>query len=139
MEAPPKKKYRLSHRKSADGNGKVKCIQLITKLHLFFVLDRDVLVLKSVTSALECLELEAYSEELSESQRLKHEKVDNELQQMNDLIDRLVKQSGAQVVYTGESCTAIQLSQSLASTTADGNFFSYCYRPNSGFVLLTII
>lgn len=81
--------------------------------------DRDVLVLKSITACAEdTLQLDVWPEELDSVQQAVHDKIDKELQEMNSRIDLLVKQSGAQILYQGEACSAYQIGEppSLAYT-----------------------
>ncbi|KAF2881666.1 hypothetical protein ILUMI_24523 [Ignelater luminosus] len=91
VDMPPKKKYRLSHRKSSDGN------------------DRDVIVLKSVNPTEESLRLETWTEELSEVQLAAHAKVNQELKELNNKIELLTKQVSAEIIYQSENCTALEL------------------------------
>lgn len=74
------------------------------------------------------LSLDAYSEELSEAQKLRQQKIDEELQKMNNIIDQLVKQTGAQILYQGEICTSLQMAEALPLPKGNTNqhvFFIY--------------
>lgn len=124
VEMPPKKKYRLSHRKSSDGNG--KCHKYFPVFFITFsaFLDRDVLVLKTIRHGEETLSLEAFPEDLSPVQLALHEKIDKELQEMNSRIDQIMKQTGAQILYQGEACTMLQVGEP-PSLTYTGNFLTF--------------
>lgn len=106
---PPKKKYRLSHRKSSDGNGKKTFHLFAHVLKTNLILDRDVIVLKSVNPTDESLRLETWAEELSEAQLAAHAKVNQELKELNNKIDLLTKQVNAEIIYQSENCTALEL------------------------------
>lgn len=82
------------------------------------------LVLKSITYTEDSLSLDAYSEELSEAQKLRQQKIDEELQKMNNIIDQMVKQTGVQVLYQGELCNALQMTETLPLVTGTKNKLS---------------
>lgn len=89
-----------------------------------FDLDRDVLVLKTITDGEETLKLESWAEELSPAQRKMHEKLDNDLKEMNSRIEQLVKKTGAQVLYQTDTCSVYQVSEP-PSLTYTGEFGAY--------------
>ncbi|KAF5281538.1 hypothetical protein FQA39_LY05073 [Lamprigera yunnana] len=104
-EMPPKKKYRLSHRKSSDGN------------------DRDVIVLKSVDMddefTDELFKLDVWpEEELQPIQSELHNKVHAELQEITKRIESLTKQNNAEVVYQGEACSIYTLEMNVMSSSS---------------------
>lgn len=61
--------------------------------------------------------MEAYTDGLNEAQKLRQQKVDDELQRMNNIIDKLMKQTGVQILYQGELCTALQITEALPIAT----------------------
>lgn len=79
--------------------------------------------MKSITYTEDSLSLDAYSEELSEAQKLRQQKIDEELQKMNNIIDQMVKQTGVQVLYQGELCNALQMTEALPLVTGTKNKF----------------
>lgn len=86
------------------------------------------LVLKSVNSTECALNLEVFSDELSEAQKLRKQKADDELKKVTSVIDQLVKQAGCQVVYQGELCTAYQISEPLPVAAGIVLFFLiFCF------------
>ncbi|XP_025832720.1 uncharacterized protein LOC108740812 isoform X3 [Agrilus planipennis] len=88
-EMPPKKKYRLSYRKSSA--------------------DRDVIVLKTVRYGEETLQLDAWPEELTSAQLELHNRTQKEINDMSMHLDQITKQLGAEVIYQGEQTTVFQL------------------------------
>ncbi|XP_044750190.1 uncharacterized protein LOC123310673 [Coccinella septempunctata] len=103
MESPtPKKKYKLSHRKSSDGN------------------DRDVIVLKSISnsnyvSKENTLELECFVEELSEVQKKRQKEVESEEKELQAKLDELLKSRKAEVVYTGGISSAVEVNELISN------------------------
>ncbi|KAK5645646.1 hypothetical protein RI129_004110 [Pyrocoelia pectoralis] len=100
-EMPPKKKYRLSHRKSSDGN------------------DRDVIVLKSISTDDtndEPFVMECEEDELSSVQVEWHNKVQNELDELSKKLDNFSKQSNTEIVHQGEACSIYQIEDISSST-----------------------
>ncbi|XP_031342843.1 uncharacterized protein LOC116170521 isoform X2 [Photinus pyralis] len=100
-EMPPKKKYRLSHRKSSDGN------------------DRDVIVLKSIGSddaSDEPFLMECEEDELSSVQVEWHKKVENELDELSKKLDTFTKHDNTEILHQGEACSIYQI-ENITSTT----------------------
>ncbi|XP_045469965.1 uncharacterized protein LOC123677474 isoform X2 [Harmonia axyridis] len=99
---PPKKKYKLSHRKSSDGN------------------DRDVIVLKSISNSNyvpneNTLELECFVEELSDVQKEMQKKAELEERELQAKLDELIKSKKAEVVYQGEMSSAIEVNELISA------------------------
>lgn len=92
----------------------------------FFCLDRDVLVLKTITDGEQTLLLEAWPEDLSPAQKARQEKMDLELKNMNSRIDHIVQQTGAHVIYQGDYCKAIQIGEQHPSLTFTGECCIVC-------------
>lgn len=64
-----------------------------------------------------CLNLEVIADGLSEAQKMRQQKVDDELQKMNNIIDKLIKQTGVQVLYQGELCSALEITEALPAAS----------------------
>ncbi|XP_074038344.1 relative of woc isoform X2 [Leptinotarsa decemlineata] len=99
---PPKKKYKLSHRKSSDGN------------------DRDVIVLKSITNrnAENTLELECFVEQLEEVQKNRIQKMKDEEKELQAKLDSLVSQANAKVIHKGDLASIIEVTEQVQSAIA---------------------
>ncbi|XP_030752468.1 uncharacterized protein LOC115879678 isoform X2 [Sitophilus oryzae] len=102
--SPPRKKYKLSHRKSSDGN------------------DREVLVLKSITPNItnhnveNNLELECWVEELEPCQKERNKKLEEEYKAIQEKLDELVKACKGEVVHKGDLTTVIEVSENVQKT-----------------------
>ncbi|KAJ3653324.1 hypothetical protein Zmor_012581 [Zophobas morio] len=90
---PPKKKYKLSHRKSSDGN------------------DRDVIVLKTVDEA--PFELEVVVEELAPCQLSRNEQLQKETKEVDAKIEQLLSTPNTEVVYNGLFTTAVEVTEQI--------------------------
>ncbi|CAH0557209.1 unnamed protein product [Brassicogethes aeneus] len=93
---PPKKKYKISHRKSSDG-------------------DREVLVFKSITNhnVENTLDLECWPEELSPEQLHRNTNMNFEEQEMAKHLENLIKNLNADIIYKGEYTTAVSVSEPI--------------------------
>ncbi|GJQ70106.1 hypothetical protein Trydic_g22577 [Trypoxylus dichotomus] len=85
VDVAPKRKYRLSHRKSSDGN------------------DRDVLVLKNIGWKEETLKLEVWTEDLSPAQLEIRNKSRSEIEDINTRLDKLLKETTSEVIFEGDN------------------------------------
>ncbi|CAG9864310.1 unnamed protein product [Phyllotreta striolata] len=96
---PPKKKYKLSHRKSSDGN------------------DRDVIVLKTITNrdAENTLELDCWVEPLDEIQQHRIDTYRNEEKELEEKLEKLIDECNGTVVHKGDSNTIIEVDEELDS------------------------
>ncbi|XP_050306682.1 uncharacterized protein LOC126743575 [Anthonomus grandis grandis] len=101
----PKKKYKLTHRKSSDGN------------------DREVLVLKSIKtpnitnhSVENNLELECWVEELEPCQKERNQKLQDEEKELQNKLDELIKSCKGEVIFKGELTTIIEVSEHVHKT-----------------------
>lgn len=70
-----------------------------------------------ITASEGCLNLEVFTDELSETQKKRQQSVDDELQKMNKIIDKLIKQTGVQVLYQGELCTALEITEAIPAAS----------------------
>ncbi|CAG9771175.1 unnamed protein product [Ceutorhynchus assimilis] len=114
--APPKKKYKLTHRKSSDGN------------------DREVLVLKTIQPPPEPtpseeppivisgiinhdiennLELECWVEELEQCQKDLHNKLAEEEKTLATKLEELVEGCKGEVIYKGELTSIIEVGEEV--------------------------
>ncbi|XP_017774857.1 PREDICTED: uncharacterized protein LOC108561434 isoform X1 [Nicrophorus vespilloides] len=93
-----KKTYKVSQRKSSDGN------------------ERDILVFKSLNSG-STLNLECWTEELSAAQLEMRSRRQREYLEMSDKIESLIKKTGAEIIYEGFSFTAFEI-ESAPTTCA---------------------
>ncbi|KAK9888601.1 hypothetical protein WA026_000836 [Henosepilachna vigintioctopunctata] len=117
IEPPPKKKYKLSHRKSSDGN------------------DRDVIVLKSISNSNyvpkeNTLELECFVEELTDCQIEMRKKIELEEKELQAKLDELMKGKHAEVVYKGEFSSAIEVNELISNSKK--SFFKPNQLPQLG-------
>ncbi|EFA04153.1 uncharacterized protein row [Tribolium castaneum] len=90
---PPKKKYKLSHRKSSDGN------------------DRDVIVLKPVDESV--FDLEVVVEDLAPSQKSRLELLQKETNEVETTIQQLLTAPNTEVVYNGVYTTAVEITEQI--------------------------
>lgn len=120
--SPPKKKYKLSHRKSSDGNGTTKVTPPNTLINSESLLDREVLVLKSITPNItnhdveNNLELECWVEELEPCQKERNQKLEDENKALQEKLDELIKGCDGEVVYTGDLTTVIEVAEHVQKT-----------------------
>ncbi|XP_060518575.1 uncharacterized protein LOC132697252 [Cylas formicarius] len=115
--SPPRKKYKLTHRKSSDGN------------------DREVLVLKSISSPAppvaevsqpppmklnhegeNNLELECWPEDLEPCQKQRNEAIQNEQRELDAKLDELIKSCKGEVIYKGNLTTLIEVGEQIQKT-----------------------
>ncbi|KAH1023940.1 uncharacterized protein LOC109543643 isoform X2 [Dendroctonus ponderosae] len=119
---PPKKKYKLSHRKSSDGNGTPKATPPNTLINCESLLDREVLVLKSITPSItnhdveNNLELECWVEELEPCQKERNQKLEEENKALQEKLDELIKGCDGEVIYTGDLTTVIEVAEHVQKT-----------------------
>ncbi|XP_076270837.1 uncharacterized protein LOC143202853 isoform X2 [Rhynchophorus ferrugineus] len=101
---PPKKKYKLTHRKSSDGN------------------DREVLVLKSITPNItnhnveNNLDLECWVEELEPCQLERNKKLKEEETALQTKLDELIRECKGEVVEKGDLTTIVEVSEHVQKT-----------------------
>ncbi|XP_019877466.2 uncharacterized protein LOC109605340 isoform X2 [Aethina tumida] len=94
--SPPKKKYKLTHRKSSDG-------------------DREVLVFKSITNhnVENTLDLECWVEPLSEAQLARNKKINEEATEIENKLTSLLSNVNSELIYKGEYTTALGLTEQI--------------------------
>ncbi|XP_044267010.1 uncharacterized protein LOC123012884 [Tribolium madens] len=90
---PPKKKYKLSHRKSSDGN------------------DRDVIVLKPIDESV--FDLEVVVEDLAPSQKSHLELLQKEANEVETKIQQLLTTPNTEVIYNGVFTTAVEITEQI--------------------------
>lgn len=101
-EMPPKKKYRLSHRKSSD--------------------DRDVIVLKSISAEDEPLKLDVWPEdELEPVQNELHNKVHAELEEVTKKIEQIARQANTEIIYQGQGCSIYEIDLNVVSSSSSSS------------------
>ncbi|XP_066251450.1 uncharacterized protein row isoform X3 [Euwallacea similis] len=105
VAAAPKKKYKLTHRKSADGN------------------DREVLVLKTIPTpnitnhnVENNLELECWVEELEPCQKERNQRLQDEQKAVQDKLDELLKECKGEIVFKGDLTTVIEVEEHVQKT-----------------------
>ncbi|CAH1368360.1 unnamed protein product [Tenebrio molitor] len=112
---PPKKKYKLSHRKSSDGN------------------DRDVIVLKTVEES--PFDLEVVVEDLSPCQKSHRDLLKKEHQEVDTKIGQLLSTPNTEVVYNGVFTTAVEITEQIQSilgaATATSSQFTIANQANA--------
>ncbi|XP_056629801.1 uncharacterized protein LOC130440571 [Diorhabda sublineata] len=102
---PPKKKYKLSHRKSSDGNTIKPAV------------DREAVVLKTITNrdAENTLELDCWIEPLEEIQINRSKKLQEEEKEIQAKLDSLISQCDAKVIHKGELSTIVEVAEQVQS------------------------
>ncbi|XP_022904373.2 uncharacterized protein [Onthophagus taurus] len=89
IDPTPKKKYKLSHRKSAD--------------------DRDVIVLKTISYEDDSLMLDSWTDDLSPAQIAMKNATKKEIDEINSRLEFLLKETSSQVIHTGDNIALYEL------------------------------
>lgn len=79
------------------------------------ILERDVLVLKTITNrnAENTLELDYWEEQLEEVQKARIKKYQNEEKELQAKLEALVKQNNAKVIHKGDLNTIIEVTEAI--------------------------
>lgn len=104
---PPKKKYKVTHRKSSDGN------------------DRDVLVLRTINWGEQTLNLDAWVEDLSPAQMEMRKKQQQEYDDMTAKLTKYLADNTCEIVYESDFCTAYEVDQQQSAS------FVYTQQPQA--------
>lgn len=81
--------------------------------------------MRTVDSSEDLLELEVFPDELSAAQLSAKAKLDNELQELNSRIDSLCQQPNVEVLYQGETCSAIEIDGSVLPVPGGKIYFIF--------------
>lgn len=84
---------------------------------MFISVDREVLVLKSITNrnAENTLELDCWVEPLEECQAARIKKIQDEEKEIQSKLDSLVSKGNAKVIHKGDLSTIIEISEYVQS------------------------
>uniref|UniRef100_A0A6P7F2W9 Uncharacterized protein LOC114324247 isoform X3 n=1 Tax=Diabrotica virgifera virgifera TaxID=50390 RepID=A0A6P7F2W9_DIAVI len=105
MGPPPKKKHKVSHRKSADATAKPAPT------------DRDTIVLQTITNrdAENTLELDCWVEQPDQIHKDRRKKYLDEQKELQDKLDALVAENHGKVIFKNETSTIIEVLEQVRS------------------------